>query len=205
MVKTELPDGDRRAFLRTAGLGVVGLALGCVPEDPPDGITSCAFTPNQTEGPFWIPDVPVRTELDLHGDPGARLQFEGRVVGEDCGPFADAIVDLWHADPTGVYDDSATQKYRGQTRTDAEGRFAFHTVLPGHYEVSATWTRPAHLHVKVFVDGGEVLTTQLYFESDPFNDADTLIEDALIMEEEDLGDDTLRCRFDLVVPGARRA
>ncbi len=32
MVKTELPDGDRRAFLRTAGLGVVGLALGCVPE-----------------------------------------------------------------------------------------------------------------------------------------------------------------------------
>jgi len=51
--------------------------------------------------------------------------------------------------------------------------------VPGHYLDGAAF-RPAHIHLKVAALGGD-LTTQLYFEGDPYNESDRLIIDSLIM------------------------
>lgn len=46
--------------------------------------------------------------------------------------------------------------------------------------------RPAHVHVKVQVAGYKLLTTQLYFEGDPYNDIDPFIKKGLIMKVADV-------------------
>jgi protocatechuate 3,4-dioxygenase beta subunit len=64
--------------------------------------------------------------------------------------------------------------------TDADGNYSFTTLVPGHYLNGSTY-RPAHIHAKLWVDGAEVITTQLYFRDDPYNSGDALIETSLIM------------------------
>lgn len=202
---------SRRHFLRVTGLGVTGLAAGCVPDAGDDtaldtgdtGDTgdpgACDLTVPQTEGPYYEAGAPEHDDLDLFGEGGTPLTFHARVVGEDCGPIAGAVVDLWHANTDGDYDDIAPQSYRGTQTTDDDGWCTFTTRKPGHYEVDANWTRPAHLHLKVWVDGTQRVTTQLYFETDPFNAEDALIDDRLIMAEVDDGAGGIICEYELTV------
>jgi protocatechuate 3,4-dioxygenase beta subunit len=144
----------------------------------------CAPTDPDIPGPFYRPGVPIRSDLDLYGDAGVRLTLSGLVLGLDCNPIPDAVVEIWHADPTTVpveeltaadsvdYDHtSAEMRYRGQIATDADGRYTFHTKKPGWYRVGSTF-RPMHLHVKVWVGDRERLTTQLYFHGDPYIEGD---------------------------------
>jgi protocatechuate 3,4-dioxygenase beta subunit len=130
---------------------------------------------------------------------GTRLALEGRVLDADCAPLAGATVDLWQADADGAYDLEGFA-LRGQVTTDAEGRYAFSTIVPGHY-LNGSQYRPAHIHVKVGADGHALLTTQLYFEGDPYNDIDPFIKDSLVMTplEEEGG---LRATFDFVLAPA---
>jgi len=53
-------------------------------------------------------------------------------------------------------------------------------MVPGFY-LNGSQFRPAHLHLKVRVQDEERLTTQLYFEDDPYLDADPFVEDAPVM------------------------
>ncbi len=146
-------------------------------EDPP---ASCEPTDDDIEGPFYRSNAPERDDLAVDGDEGVPLNLSGRVFGADgCTPIAGAVVDLWHADPDGAYDnDSAAMKYRGRVTTDANGRWAFQTLEPGRYLNGAQY-RPAHLHIKIWVGGVEKLTTQLYFPGDPFNATDNWYNPAL--------------------------
>lgn len=75
-------------------------------------------------------------------------------------------------------------RYRGQIAADSEGRFTLTTLRPGWYLNGASY-RPAHLHLKVWVDGKERLTTQLYLEDDPYNKDDPWFEAAraLVMKK----------------------
>ncbi|MEO0600106.1 MAG: hypothetical protein AAF211_01650, partial [Myxococcota bacterium] len=170
------------------------------PEDPLDdtGTPTCDETGDDIEGPFWVEGVPIRNDLDLHGDPGPRLSFEGVVRDAlTCVPLADAVVEIWHADPAGDYDGAADGKYRGQTRTDADGAYRFETLVPGRY-LNGPQFRPAHVHVKVWVEGVERLTTQLYFANDPYNDDDPWFDPDRIVADLDDGD-LVEGMFDLVV------
>ena len=145
----------------------------------PEDLIDCEQTANDIEGPFYRPNVPVRSELDLYGDAGTELTLSGRVLDLDCNPIPNAVVDIWHADPTDVpvadlvdsdsvdYDNTSSEmRYRGQTATDAEGRYSFHTKKPGWYLNGGTF-RPMHIHVKVWVGDNLKLTSQLYFAGDP--------------------------------------
>jgi protocatechuate 3,4-dioxygenase beta subunit len=108
------------------------------------------------------------------------LTLSGWVTDVECNPIPGAIVEIWHAEPTtktpseltaadsAPYDNSSSEmKYRGQMAADSEGRYSFHTKKPGWYLNGGTF-RPSHIHVKIWVEGEERLTTQLYFEGDPF-------------------------------------
>jgi protocatechuate 3,4-dioxygenase beta subunit len=137
---------------------------------PLDGLaqTCGVVTPPQTEGPFFTPRSPLRASLVEPGTKAARFVVSGRVLSPQCQPVANALVDLWHADEDGDYDNRG-YRYRGHQFTDAEGRYRFETIVPAQYP-----GRTRHYHVKVQPKGGRILTTQLYFPGDPGNSRDGL-------------------------------
>lgn len=150
--------------------------------DDDDTGAPCSATDDNIQGPFYVSDAPVRSDLDLYDEKGIGLTVSGQVLDVDCNPIEGAVLEIWHADPTGGYDnDSAAMRYRGQMATDSAGSYSFSTLVPGHYLNGPTY-RPAHIHAKLWVDGAELLTTQLYFRDDPYNDGDAFIEKSLIMD-----------------------
>jgi protocatechuate 3,4-dioxygenase beta subunit len=159
----------------------------------------CVPTSPNIEGPFYVEGVPVRTDLDLYGDEGTKLALSGVVRGTDCAPLAGAVVEIWQCDPAGDYDNTSPEmRYRGQMVVGADGRYGFTTLVPGRYPNAGTY-RPAHIHVKVWIERVERLTTQIYFEGDPFNETDPWVEDDLIMPTQDDGDGGLVGEIDLVI------
>jgi protocatechuate 3,4-dioxygenase beta subunit len=130
---------------------------------------ACRVTPRQTEGPFFKPSSPERRVLAS----SPSLVLSGQVWGKDCKPVAHALLEFWHADEHGEYD-NAGFRYRGHQFTDAEGRYRLETILPGEYP-----GRTRHIHVKVQAAGSPILTTQLYFPNDPGNARDGLFRPEL--------------------------
>jgi len=133
-------------------------------------------TPEQTEGPFYTPDTPRRTDLVSVGIRGERLNLIGRVVDTQCRPVAGALLDFWQADADGAYDNQGN-RLRGHQFSDRRGGFRLSTIVPGRYT-----GRTRHIHVKARRRGGPVLTTQLYFPGEPGNREDGLFDEALLMQ-----------------------
>jgi protocatechuate 3,4-dioxygenase beta subunit len=86
-------------------------------------------TARQTEGPFFKPSSPQRVTLIEPGTKAPRLVVSGRVLARDCQPLKGALLDFWHADEQGDYDNRAF-RYRGHQFTDADGRWRLETILP---------------------------------------------------------------------------
>jgi protocatechuate 3,4-dioxygenase beta subunit len=127
------------------------------------GAVSCVLTPEQTEGPYYIPNERVRRDI-TEGKRGRPLLLRLTVVdASTCKPIKGAAVDIWHADALGVYSGfgrgSGNRTFlRGIQRTDASGLARFRSIYPGWYP-----GRTVHIHVKVHVGGNVVHTGQLYF------------------------------------------
>ena len=136
-------------------------------------------TPAQTTGPFYTPDSPERTSLREPGIAGTPIVVSGSVLTTDCKPVAGALVDFWHADDRGRYD-NAGYKLRGHQFTDARGRYKLESIVPGVYT-----GRTRHFHVKVQAPHRRVLTTQLYFPGEPRNARDGLYDPRLLMAVRD--------------------
>jgi protocatechuate 3,4-dioxygenase beta subunit len=131
--------------------------------DLPDVPRVCAPTQPDALGPFYEEDAPNTTNLS--GTlPGSPLAMSGQVKDTDCRPIAGALVEVWQADEDGDYHD---ELLRASLTADADGRFAFTTIMPGRY-LQATGLRPAHLHYRVSAPGFRTLVTQIYFEGDPY-------------------------------------
>jgi protocatechuate 3,4-dioxygenase beta subunit len=118
----------------------------------------------------------------------------GRVLATDCQSITGALLDFWHADGTGAYD-NAGYRCRGHQFTDGDGRFHLTTVAPGGYP-----GRTRHIHVKVQARGGPLLTTQLYFPGERQNRADPLFRrDLLVAVGADPAEGGMLARFDFVL------
>jgi protocatechuate 3,4-dioxygenase beta subunit len=123
-----------------------------------------------TEGPYYISDEAVRTDI-TDGRPGTPLRLAFTVVDvTTCAPIPNAMIDVWHADAGGNYSGfgstSSNRTFlRGTQVTDASGKAAFATIYPGWYQGRAT-----HIHLKVHVGGNAVHTGQLFFD-EPTNQA----------------------------------
>ena len=150
-------------------------------------------TPRQTEGPYFRPSSPERANLRDPAVPGQPFVVSGLVLTTACVPVAGAIVDLWHCDGEGHYDNRGFL-CRGHQLTDAEGRWQFETVRPGVYP-----GRTRHFHLKAYAPGGRPLTTQLYFPGEPGNARDGIWRPELEMALDAAG---MAGRFDLVLAPA---
>lgn len=149
---------------------------------------SCARTLAQTEGPFFKTDTPARTSFIEKGA-SSRLVVTGQVLSAQCRPVANALLEFWHADELGEYDNKG-YRYRGHQHADAEGRFRLETIVPAEYP-----GRAPHIHVKVQAPGRRVLTSQLYFPNEAGNRRDGLYRPELEMKMASAGEG----RFDFVV------
>lgn len=186
----------RRRTLQAAPL--VGLALLSRPSFAAERAPTAACdeeshptSPND-EGPFFTPGTPKRTSLLEAGMAGDKLMVSGLVLTTNCKPIANALLDFWHADHEGVYDNTGF-RLRGHQMTDADGRFHLETILPGLYP-----GRTRHIHVKAAAPGGKILTTQLYFPGERFNARDGLFRPDLAMT---MGEDKKIARFDFILQG----
>ncbi len=144
-------------------------------------------------GPFWRAEAPwleAGASIaggDTHGTP---LEVRGIVRDAQGVPLPGAVVDVWQADPKGLYENQDESQpemnLRGRFRTDAEGRYRFRSVVPAGYPVPTDGPcgellraqrrhpyRPAHLHFMVSAPGHRVLVTQVFpagaehLDSDP--------------------------------------
>lgn len=150
-------------------------------------------TPAQTEGPYFTPNSPLRRSIVPAGAAGVRLTLTGRVLTTAGKPVARALVDFWQADARGAYDNSGF-RFRGHQLTDAKGRYALTTVVPGLYP-----GRTKHIHVKVQPRGGSILTTQLYFPGVARNRSDRIFQSALLLRNWRKVGAQRAARFDFVL------
>ena len=169
----------RRQMMVASAVAGAYVLLGCGDDEPSTttsaatstGTTSttttgesadCVLTPEQTEGPYYIDNDLIRSDI-TDGKDGVPLELRLTVLGaSSCEPLEDATVEVWHCDAVGEYSgvEGASGNFlRGGQRTDADGLARFRTIYPGWYQ-----GRTTHIHVKVHVGGQEVHTGQLYFE-----------------------------------------
>ena len=151
--------------------------------------TCGVITPRQTEGPFFKTDSPERKNFLESSSTGQRLVLTGAVLTPDCKPVPNALLDFWHSDEQGAYDNRGF-RYRGHQHADAQGRYRLETIVPAEYP-----GRTRHIHVKVQAPRGRILTTQVYFPGDPGNKRDGLYLPELEMKRPKTGEGS----FDFVV------
>jgi catechol 1,2-dioxygenase len=161
-----------------------------------DNVNSAGVgTESNVEGPFYVADAPLLERpcvLPQRADePGDKLVFSGTVRSTDGSPLAGATLDVWQANGAGEYShfspDVPEYNLRGRLISDADGCFEFETVVPDPYEIPTTGAtgvllaalgrpayRPGHIHFILSHDNAHTLTTQIYFEGDPWIDCDVV-------------------------------
>jgi protocatechuate 3,4-dioxygenase beta subunit len=197
MLMNSLSKPTRRRFLLNTGMLAAGSELSRA-----DLVLAQELTPTpschdgdeptvrETEGPFFKPRSPERSDLREPGAGGSPFELSGFVLTRSCRPLSGAVVDLWHADDKGEYD-SVGFRYRGHVITASDGTFRFRTIVPALYS-----GRTRHYHVKVQAPDSRLLTTQLYFPNEPANLRDGLFQRELLMRVADAGD---AGRFDFIL------
>ncbi|WP_135447821.1 dioxygenase family protein [Tabrizicola caldifontis] len=167
---------------------VFGLSDGVLCKDRP------GTTPGTLPGPFYradAPNLPLGVNLCRNGD-GQPLSVTGRVTNLSGEPLAGALVEVWHANAAGRYenqdpDNQPEHNLRGRFITDAAGAFHFTTIRPGGYslpddgpvgqlarKLGLSLDRPAHIHFAVTAPGYRRLVTAIFDGSDPAIGRDAL-------------------------------
>ena len=148
-------------------------------------------TPPQTEGPFFTPNSPERRLLREPGMPGAPIALTGLVLTRSCRPVPGALVEVWHADEAGAYDNEG-YRLRGHQFTGPDGSYRFDTIVPGLYP-----GRTRHFHLKFQAPDRALLTTQFYFPGEPDNQRDGMFRPELLLRISEAPEQV--ARFDTVL------
>lgn len=120
-------------------------------------------------GPFYRPGAPFRSYLVLPGTSGQVIHLSGMIFQKDGkSPLKNAIIEIWHCDEKGVYDNTSDEyRYRAACKADENGKYYFKTILPVPYKTSKMHYRPAHIHMRISGAKHQDLITQIYFKGDP--------------------------------------
>lgn len=167
---------DRRNFIKATSILGLGSLLMPTAALAAEGTKKkggeCEPTTDDIQGPFYLAGSPNTTAIAGPDEPGDRLFISGTILSNDCmTPVVGAMIEVWQANEAAQYDTSANFDLRGTFHSDANGHYAFETIMPGAY-LNGSQYRPKHIHYKVSKPGFPTLVTQLYFEGDEFIPAD---------------------------------
>jgi protocatechuate 3,4-dioxygenase beta subunit len=189
----------RQEFILFSDTLGVSMVVDLINHRKPDGATeSTVFGPFHRQGAPELPWGGNIAHLDRERMP---TLVGGRVLDLDGRPIAGALLDVWQAQTSGLYDSQDpkldTMHMRGKFRSDGEGRFLVRTVLPVHYPIPADgpvgamlratgrhpW-RPAHIHFVVSAEGYEPVTTHIFDREDDYLESDAVfaVKDSLVCE-----------------------
>ena len=159
-------------------------------------------TPSTVQGPFHIEGSP---EMAMGSDMAAGVEGEacyisGVVRDLEGRPIQGAKLDVWQADPEGLYESqigSEEPRLRAIFRTGPDGKYNIRTVTPHGYSIPMDGTvgdmlkqtdishfRPTHIHFQVSAPGYQSLTTHVFQKGAPYLDSDVVfgVKDRLITE-----------------------
>ena len=124
-------------------------------------------TPSQTAGPFFSFGLCIAPQNEVVA--GGDVRVTGQILDGNGEPVADAMVEIWQADPDGDYRPDFGWARCG---SDGDGRFSFVTVKPGRVDGQAP-----HLTVLVFARGLlKPVLTRMYFPDEAgANNADPVL------------------------------
>lgn len=147
-------------------------------------------TLSDIEGPFYRKGVPYRGKTNPPLSGGVPVLISGRVWSlQSRKPLAGTVIDVWHADHQGNYDNSDANNppakdffaFRSRLLTDESGYYEYEAIHPGGYTIGRNDRRPSHIHYWIRAQRHKELITQLYFEGDPENEHDRFIKKSLII------------------------
>jgi catechol 1,2-dioxygenase len=169
----------RRSFIKDSSL--VAVSIGVFGKIKWDGTSYVGEDATTTDilGPFYRPGAPFKTDLVQTGTKGEILHFSGTVFGKDRKAVKDALVEIWHCNEDGVYDNTSDDYiYRSSFKTVADGKYHFKTILPVPYAAGQTIIRPAHIHMRISGSSKlQDLVTQVYFKGDKYISGDSSSSD----------------------------
>jgi protocatechuate 3,4-dioxygenase beta subunit len=179
----------RRTILRGAGtIGAAGAVVGLGPVTRilsgtanaatagAKAVTDCTMINAGEIGPYFVDgqlersDVRVDTATGVAVD-GVPLKLTLTFDEGGCNaPLVGARVDIWSANPSGVYSDESVEQtlgddsLRGYQLTDSSGTVKFTTLYPGWYA-----GRTTHIHARIRTYSGSTVTsdflTQYFFDA----------------------------------------
>jgi protocatechuate 3,4-dioxygenase beta subunit len=148
---------DSRQLVQIALIGFLALQLGCSGASEPPVDQDLEYNQALNEAQLTRPSRLSSTErIAPAAEPGTALVLHGRAFAADGRtPLADAIMFAYHTDREGLYRPRGapahTWRLKGWAKTDAEGRFEFHTIRPAPYPGRA---EAAHIHLTLFTVAG---------------------------------------------------
>jgi len=115
-------------------------------------------TPSQTVGPFFDRQLlwPDGGTILFPAQGGERITLTGRVFDGNGAPVVDALFETWQADASGKLPtggDGALPYGYGRVSTDADGRYAIHTVFPGSFQGPGGAIYAPQISVTIFARG----------------------------------------------------
>jgi catechol 1,2-dioxygenase len=118
---------ERKTFLTSLLLLPIIKVFG----KPDTGIMKECKTQRDAEGPYYKGGAPLKSVIETEGEP---LTISGTIFqSTDCStPVPNAIIDIWHCDTAGKYDDRGF-KCRGLVKSDSNGKYLFKTIFTKYY------------------------------------------------------------------------
>jgi protocatechuate 3,4-dioxygenase beta subunit len=138
---------NRNKFLALTSMSAFSISvLGKVTKERGDFVGDCDTT-NDILGSFYRADAPTRYDMTFENLTGTVVELKGKVCQSDCvTPIENALVEIWHRDMEGVYDNETKYfRHRAKCLTNEKGEYHFKTILPGKY-LNGRLYRSAHIH-----------------------------------------------------------
>ncbi len=220
----QICDDRRQEFILLSDILGVSMLVDAVNHPAAPGIAESTVL-----GPFYSGrqrELACGDSILLRPEPGEPLWIQGRITdGAKCA-VADALIEVWQTAPNELYDVQDPSQPEGHLRatfrSDAQGAYAFQTILPTSYPIPDDGPagqlltamgrhpyRPAHIHFLISAPGHSSLVTHLFIAGDPYLSSDAVfgVKPSLVVQPE-LVEGRLRVAYDFglaPIPLAPRA